>query len=108
MEQYVEDIKDIPKERLARKLNHHKLAGSTLPPELQEKLEKNPDKTLGEVLSEEEILKSLNQEQEYLEKYKDNERFQAILSQFMEDFLADIAYLKTINKLPKDFEQKIF
>lgn len=82
----------------------HEAIGST-PSEI---LKNNPDKTMGDIMNEDELLRWLNENQQVFENNKDDKLVERSLMQFKQRFLASINYLTEINKLPKDFEQKIF
>ncbi len=83
----------------------HKIIGSTPPSEMIAE----PDKTLAELMTDEEILAYLREEKEGLEdfskdKYKKNSFVKSSLPGLKRDLKLSIEYLRKIGRLPKEFE----
>jgi hypothetical protein len=91
--------------RLSLTAADHWAIGST-PSDL---LESNPGKTQAELMTNEEILDELREWQQAIEKYSQEEYRSTNLGRsslvyLKEDFRTTIPYLRSIGRLPKEFE----
>lgn len=83
----------------------HLTIGSTPP----KKLEENPDRTLGELMTEEEIVDWIKELEKQIaefsqEKYKNNSFVKSSLPKLIEDLNLGKKYLTSIGKLPAEKE----
>ncbi len=90
---------------LEMRLSDHNLLGST-PPDI---LRENPEKTEGELMSDEEILEWLQKQQGMIEKFsseglRENSFAQSWLPTGKKDFETTIQYLRRIGRLPDEFK----
>lgn len=73
----------------------------------KEKLVNNPDKTLGELMTDDEIFQWIKELQEQIiqyssDEYKNNSFVKSILPKFIEDLRLSKEYLKGIGRLPSE------
>lgn len=77
----------------------HELIGST-PDEI---LIQNPGKTLGELMSDDEIQEFIEGTKKNIEDNKNHPHMDAFNEDLKKNLITTIKYLKEINRLPKDF-----
>jgi len=75
----------------------------------KENLKDNPEKTVAELMTDEEILKTLNYWKKTIEEeaqglYVEHNALKSLAHEFSKRFKATILYLRSIGRLPKEFE----
>lgn len=82
----------------------HESLGST--PE--QRLIENPGKSLGEIMSDNEIVKNISEQLEFFKQQDiqedDRESWLDFIKQRKEDFITSMRYLKSINRLPENID----